>query len=121
MRCEDLEIEIPIPPSPTDPTKPDYSLIQRAWWDIINLVYKDEDSPMRLLLEMRVMADSNLIMAPQYGNKFGTCSIEVLSIPDVMKDGEWQRFKQAVLDIWMSYTDPDGKLLNARPHWGKEW
>ena len=76
-----MEFQIPIPALASDPTQPDYSIVQRAWWDIINLCYEDDDTPMRLTLELRIMGDSNIIMAPQNGNTFGTASIEVISIP----------------------------------------
>lgn len=122
MRVRDMEFQIPLRARKDDPTKPDFSLAQRAWWDIINLVYQDADkpdpsSPMRLTLEMRIMGGSDVLMAPQRGNEFGTVSIEVLSIPDAVKDAEWHDFLQRVADIWMSYGDD----LNVRPHWAKEW
>ncbi|KAE9381408.1 hypothetical protein N431DRAFT_5852 [Stipitochalara longipes BDJ] len=121
MRVRDLEFQIPIPGLPSDPTKPDYSVVRKAWWDIINLTYEDDDCPMRLTMELRIMGDSKLIMAPQNGNTHGTASIEVLSVPDAVPDGEWQAFLQRVSDLWMSYTDAEGKPLNVRPHWAKEW
>src|ERR1700759_3129000 len=83
MRVRDLEFQIPLPPSAEDPKKPDLAIVQRAWWDLINLVYSTSDrlddpsSPMRLSLELRIMGGSNVIMAPQYGN-LGTASIEIL-------------------------------------------
>jgi hypothetical protein len=67
------------------------------------------------------MGDSKLLLAPQYGNTHGTASIEVLSIPDVVSDGEWVPFLQKVVDLWSSYKDAGGELLNVRPHWAKEW
>jgi len=67
------------------------------------------------------MGDSKLHMAPQRGNTHGTASIEVLSIPDAVTDDEWLPFIQKVADIWLSYTDSEGKLLDVRPHWAKEW
>ena len=70
-------------------------------------------------LEMRVMGDSNVIMAPQRGNTLGTCSIEILTL-QTEKD-VWQPYVQELLDTWMSYTDHDGKVLKTRPHWAKEW
>ncbi|KAH7417155.1 hypothetical protein BKA64DRAFT_701940 [Cadophora sp. MPI-SDFR-AT-0126] len=117
----DMEFQIPIPALASDPTQPDYSIVQRAWWDIINLCYEDDDTPMRLTLELRIMGDSNIIMAPQNGNTFGTASIEVISIPDAVTDNEWVPFLQRVADLWMSYRDSHGVLLNVRPHWAKEW
>jgi hypothetical protein len=56
MRVRDIEFQIPIPPLKDDEAKPDFSLVQRAWWDVIKLVYKDAEvpgnpsSPMRLTL-----------------------------------------------------------------------
>jgi hypothetical protein len=123
MRVRDIEFQIPIPPRKDDPTKPDFSVVQRAWWDVIKLVYKeaedkdDPSSPMRLTLELRIMGSSDVIMAPQRGNKLGTASIEVLTIPDAVTDDEWTDFVQQVTNIWMSYGDG----LNVRPHWAKEW
>jgi hypothetical protein len=121
MRVRDLEFQIPIPSLPSDPSKPDYSIVQRAWWDIISLCYENDDCPMRLTMELRIMGDSKTIMAPQMGNVHGTASLEVLSIPDVVSDDEWVPFLQRVVDLWLGYRDGDGVLLNVRPHWAKEW
>jgi hypothetical protein len=122
MRVRDMEFQIPIPylTSP-GPPKPDFSIIQRAWWDVINLVYQDSNSPMRLTLELRIMSGSDMIMAPQRGNEWGTASVEVLTLPDAVSDGEWSAFCQQVADKWLSYKDSEGNLLNVRPHWAKEW
>jgi hypothetical protein len=124
MRVRDMEYQIPIPylrAQDGAPPKPDFSIIQRAWWDVINLVYADSETPMRLTLELRIMSGSNIIMAPQRGNDWGTASIEILTLPDSVSDGEWAGFCQAVSDKWMSYTDAEGRELNVRPHWAKEW
>jgi hypothetical protein len=121
MRVRDLELQIPLPPRKDDPTKPDFSIVQRAWWDVIKLVYEDAESggdpssAMRLALEMRIMAGSDLFLAPQKGNDLGTLSIEVLTLPDAVSDNEWHSFAQRVIDLWMSYGG------NVRPHWAKEW
>lgn len=121
MRVRDLELQIPLPPSKDDPTKPDFSIIQRAWWDVIKLVYEDAEtgddpsSAMRVALEMRIMGGSDMLLAPQKGNDLGTLSIEVLTLPDAVADDEWQSFAQKVVDLWMSYGG------NVRPHWAKEW
>ena len=81
---------------------------------------------MRLTLELRIMGDSNLIMAPQRGNRWGTASIEILSVPDAVRDEEWLPFCQEVVDLWAGYkgrmtVDGEERLLNVRPHWAKEW
>jgi len=120
MRVRDLELQIPLPPREDDPSKPDFSIVQRAWWDVIKLVYQDAEtgddpsSAMRLTLEMRIMAGSDMFLAPQKGNDLGTLSIEILTLPDAVSDGEWQSFAQKVVDLWMSYS-------GTRPHWAKEW
>ncbi|SMR44975.1 unnamed protein product [Zymoseptoria tritici ST99CH_1A5] len=121
MRVRDLELQIPLPPRKDDASKPDFGIVQRAWWDVIKLVYegteagKDPSSAMRVALEMRIMGGSDIIMAPQYGNDLGTLSIEVLTLPDAVSDQEWQGFTQRVVDLWTSYGG------NVRPHWAKEW
>lgn len=125
MRVLDMEFEIPIPPRGDDPTKPDWTVCQKAWWDVISNVYKGADAnhadaPMRVALEMRITAGSNIIMAPQFGNHFGTCSIEVLTTLNVPRE-EWLAFMQEVTTAWDSYTDPAGNPLNVRPHWAKQW
>lgn len=120
MRVRDIEVQIPIPPRADDPTKPDWGVVQKAWWDAITAVYADKTAPMRIALEMRIMADSDAIMAPQKGNSFGTASIEVLTTMPAVADGVWKPFAQEVANKWMSYTY-NGKLLNTRPHWAKEW
>lgn len=74
---------------------------------------------MRMPLEMRIMADSDVLMAPQRGNKNGTCAIEVLT-PRFMEN-EWKGFAQAVLDQWMTLRNWNEQKLNIRPHWAKEW
>jgi hypothetical protein len=118
MRVRDMEFQIPIPMDTSG--KPDFSVVQRAWWDVINLVYGDAESPMRLTLELRIVGSSDLVLSPQHGNDYGTVCIEVLSIPDAVSDAEWEPFMQRVADKWMSY-EHEGKKLNVRPHWSKEW
>jgi len=120
MRVRDMELQIPLPPSTDDPSKPDWSLVQQAWWDAIAIVYEDETAPMRIALEMRIMGDSDIIMAAQTNNSLGTASIEVLTTMAAVADGVWDPFVQKVMDKWMSYGD-SGQTLNIRPHWAKEW
>ncbi|KAH7337903.1 hypothetical protein BKA66DRAFT_479830 [Pyrenochaeta sp. MPI-SDFR-AT-0127] len=121
MRVRDLELQIPLPPKKDDPSKPDFSIVQRAWWDVIKLVYQDAEtggdpsSAMRLALEMRIIGSSDMLLAPQRGNELGTLSIEVLTLPDAVTDHEWHEFAQKVVDLWTSYGG------NVRPHWAKEW
>ena len=67
-----------------------------------------------------MVGDSNVVMAPFFGNKHGTCSIEVLTTENVKKE-DWLPFCQSVLDKWAEYKDRNGQYLNIRPHWAKEW
>ena len=120
FRVLDMEFEIPVPPRADDPTRPDWSICRRAWWDVIRSVYERADAPMRVTLEMRVMGGSDILMAPEYGNSLGTCSIEVLTNLRT-PTAEWTRFMQDLTDLWMSYKDPRGRPLNVRPHWAKQW
>ncbi|KAJ7195663.1 hypothetical protein GGX14DRAFT_527054 [Mycena pura] len=128
MRVRDVEFEIPIPGLASDPSQPDFSVVQRAWWDAINLVYAPEytasahaTAPMRLTLELRIMGGSDMVLAPQRGNTHGTASIEVLTVPDAAADKEWAGFAQKIADKWMALQDGNGRVLNVRPHWAKEW
>jgi hypothetical protein len=123
MRVLDMEWEIPIPGCADDPTKPNWSVCQDAWWAVIDEVFRLErqgEVPMRLVLEMRIMGGSNVTMAPQYGNTLGTCAIEVLTWVNTDPE-EWAAFMQIITDSWARLTDADGRPLNLRPHWAKAW
>jgi hypothetical protein len=123
MRVLDMEWEIPIPGRADDPTKPNWSICQDAWWAVISEVFRLEQLgkvPMRLVLEMRIMGDSDVTMAPQYGNPLGTCSIEVLTWVNT-DPGQWAAFMQTITDAWARLTDAGGRPLNLRPHWAKAW
>jgi hypothetical protein len=90
-------------------------------WDGISAMYeKPKDAPVRVALEMRLMGGSDVILAPQRGNQYGTVSIEALT-HEGTPPNVWADFQQYIADKWTSYTDQDGKLLLARPHWAKEW
>ena len=80
------------------------------------------EAPARVALEMRLTGDSNIILAPQRGNTFGTTSIEVLTTLATPAD-EWAAFMQLVADKWTSYgaRGEDGRPLVPRPHWAKQW
>jgi hypothetical protein len=124
MRVLDMELEIPIPGLANDPTKPDWTICQQAWWAAIAQVYETYRSagtaPMRLTLEMRIMGGSGVTLAPQYGNDLGTCSIEVLTTLNTDPKA-WAAFMQAVADRWFALRDAKGGKLNIRPHWAKQW
>ena len=74
---------------------------------------------MRMPLEMRIMGDSDILMAPQRGNKLGTCAIEIITLQSCAKI--WPAFAQDILNQWMELRNFEGHKLNIRPHWAKEW
>ncbi|KIW19682.1 hypothetical protein PV08_00256 [Exophiala spinifera] len=98
----------------------DFTTVQRAWWDAIIACYASIDTcPQRMPLEMRIMSSSDVTLAPQRGHKYGTCSIEILTLQSMADI--WQPYAQKVLDKWSSYRDAQGALIPVRPHWAKEW
>ena len=128
MRVGCFEVNIPIPASEKSGSGTqtrNWELVQRAWWDAVTAIYKDNRNvSARIALEMRITGDSFVIMAPQRGNSLGTVSIEVITNMPAVRDDEgkkWKSFKQNLMDIWSSYKDADGKPLKVRPHWAKEW
>jgi hypothetical protein len=121
FRARNIEFIIPIPP--TINNTPDWSICQQAWWDVISLIYSyntQKQYPCQITVEMRVLADSNIYLAPENGNTFGSCSIECVTI-NTISDKLWIQFTQDILNIWSKYTDHKGNLLRIRPHWAKEW
>ncbi|PSR85731.1 hypothetical protein BD289DRAFT_409085 [Coniella lustricola] len=120
VRVLDMEVEMPLLPKKENPSKPSFDLVRRAWWDAILECYKHSDTcPQRMPLEMRIMGDSEIIMAPQRGNTLGTCSIEILTLESAKS--LWKPYAEEVLAKWLSYTDTEGKPLRSRPHWAKQW
>lgn len=120
VRTRMIEIEIPIPD--TFDKQPDWSICQKAWWAVIESVYSEHNMeyfPMRTTLEMRITGGSDILMAPQYGNK-RTCAIEVLT-PVAVDHKIWDKFIQEVLDKWSLLKDCEGRYLNIRPHWAKRF
>jgi len=127
MRVRDMEWEIPIPEGKDG--KADWRVCQEAWWMVIKAVYdeydidnKDSNHPLpcRLVMEMRIMGGSDMIMAPQAGNKHGTCSIEILT-PNNVDETEFKTFMQKITDEWLAIKDIHGAHLRSRPHWAKQW
>lgn len=116
-RARDMELELPISPSPSDKSKPDWMTVRKAWCSVVDLVYRSANSPMRLAMDMRITGDSDITMAPQRGNSHGTVAIEIGSLIDTVTEEEWQTFCQAFVD-GLTALASEGKL---RPHWGKEW
>ena len=122
-RVRDMEMEIPIPHKPDHKDRPDWDIVRRAWWDAIITCYNHAGKcPQRMPLELRITGDSDVVMAPFKNNKFGTASIEVLTLQSVADI--WQPYAQEVLDKWMALRSRDewkDQKLNIRSHWAKEW
>lgn len=120
VHVRDFECEIPIP-SLHDGALPDFSIVQKAWWLVIDLMeevsQRDRISPVNICLEMRVMNGSHIILAPQRGNKW-TCSIEVLSLSSTPL-GDWIFFCNRLIILWQHLLD-EHKLGDLKPHWAKE-
>ncbi|KAK5046826.1 hypothetical protein LTR84_007180 [Exophiala bonariae] len=139
LRVRDMEVELPLQPkerdlelstrsdsrgNPIDTTikNPpiDFSVVQRAWWDAIIECYRHIDTcPQRMPLEMRIMGNSNITLAPQRGYTLGTCSIEIVTLSNTADI--WPAYAQKVLDRWSNYKDERGNGIPVRPHWAKEW
>ena len=95
--------------------------MSRAWWDAVDLIEKSEEAgvfAVDMALELRVMGGSQVLMAPQFGNKHGTLAIEPVSTRIVHKE-VWEDFKVELAKVWMKYRDHDGSLLKSRVHWAK--
>ena len=100
--------------------KRDWTITQKAWWDAILLVQANP-SVVRVSLELRIMAGSEVLLAAQRGNILGTTAIEILTTLNTPRE-DWYAFCQKITDKWTSYRDRStGKLLHARPHWCKQW
>ena len=113
-------MQIPIPS--LEDGSPDWSIVSRAWWDAVDLIQRSEEQgvfAVDMVLELRIMGSSDVLMAPQFGNKHGTLSIEPVSTRIVHKE-IWEDFKEELAKVWMSYKDFDGSLLLSRVHWAKE-
>jgi hypothetical protein len=120
VRVLNMELDMPLQPRQDDAHQVDYKLVQRAWWDAILKCYQHADKcPQRMPLEMRIMGGSDVVMAPQRGNRLGTCAIDIVTLDAARED--WIPYAQEVLDKWMSYTDAAGRKLRSRPHWAKQW
>lgn len=122
LPVRNFEVEIPLYELLSTNGQTDYRLCNRAWNDAIDVVHSfGDESPLRLTLEMRIMGDSDILLAAQHGNKFGTISIEVVTTMTVPFE-LWIRFVQQLINRWFEYKNPHtGEYLNVRPHLSKEW
>ncbi|KAJ3065063.1 hypothetical protein HDU98_011539 [Podochytrium sp. JEL0797] len=119
LRVNDMEFEVRIPESKTEPGKPDWTLCSRLWWAAIDLVEALPNAPVRVAVEMRITGTSGVVLAPQRGNTFGTCSIEILTTKHTVTGEEWADCKQKVFEAWTKVAHEYGVVL--LPHFAKEW
>ncbi|KAG4260217.1 hypothetical protein FPRO03_02040 [Fusarium proliferatum] len=120
IRVRNLEVEMALDSKKGKPNERDYTNVRRAWWDVIKTCYANaKTSPMRMPMEMRIMGSSEVTLAPQRGNKLGTCAIGILTLEAV--SDIWVPYAQQVLDKWTSYKTNEGKPVVVKPHWAKEW
>jgi len=118
-RVFNFEYTLAVPCIPNT-NEPDLSIGQRVWWDTIHLTqakaHKDpNDCPLRLVLQMKFVANSNVLMAVSHNCQWGICVIEVVT-PILTPKDQWKRYKQELSDLWCSYPG-----IRVRPHWAKEW
>ena len=118
-----MEIQIPVPSFSSD--LPDWSVAAKAWWDIIDIYENEKRNDKRnaqsllFVLEMRIMGDSDILLAPSKGNKHGTVTIEILSTK-LIDDQIWEQFMQKLASKILSYKDHNNDLLKSRFHWAKQ-
>ena len=87
-----FEVNIPIPP--TAEGTPNWEIVKQSWKDMMNISAQfnaEHKYPSDLGMESRLMAGSDLLLAPQHGNMW-TQSIEVSGSPLVPVD-IWEEFK----------------------------
>jgi len=122
IKSRNTETMIPIPDDGHG--NPDYSICQRAWWDLICLMYEyrytKNYNPVQVTIEMRMVGNSNMYLAPEHGNHHGTCSIE-FSTTGHADEKLWLEFCQQINNIWYNYKDRNGNFLKVRPHLAKEF
>jgi len=117
-----FEVNIPIPAG-QDGASPNWEVVKESWqimMDVSEDFNRAGKYPSDLGLESRLMAGSDLLMAPQHGNRW-TQSIEVSASPLVPRH-IWEEFKNALALRWSEMVDPlTGHKLKMRPHWAKEF
>eukprot|EP01130_Rhizamoeba_saxonica_P003923 TRINITY_DN1621_c0_g1_i2.p1 TRINITY_DN1621_c0_g1~~TRINITY_DN1621_c0_g1_i2.p1 ORF type:complete len:457 (-),score=103.25 TRINITY_DN1621_c0_g1_i2:101-1471(-) len=118
LQTRDFEVLVEIPVD--EDGNPQLDIVRELWWEGIALQYSKEFNehwnPMNLTIELRVMAGSKVLMAPQFGNKY-TCAIEALALHKVNEEG-WQWYKETLTNIWYEVAQKYG--VRILPHWAKE-
>jgi len=78
-------------------------------------IQRKNEYPVRTTVEFRLMKGSEVLLAPQYGNKW-TVSIEVLTSA-ITPYHEWKKFIGELTDKYIKLAPG----ANVRFHWAKEW
>lgn len=95
-----FEVNIPIPP--TADGKPNWEIVKQSWKDMMDISKQfnaEGKYPSDLGMESRLMAGSDLLLAPQYGNQW-TQSIEVSGSPLVPRE-IWEEFKVRIYVLFI--------------------
>jgi FAD/FMN-containing dehydrogenase len=107
VRCEIMSFAIVI--------DPEFRNVAKAWQVVVNKVREHAaagESPLNLVLEMRVIRDSNVWLSPAFStNGEHHCYFELISVAGTPKCRE---FFDEVAAAWMRSPE-----LEARPHWAK--
>lgn len=113
---------MPLVPNKADPKKPDWAIVQKAWRRCHSQVLPAQRTcPQRMPLEMRIMGDNNVIMAPQRGNNLGTCVIEIFTLYSAKDDWVCGMRRRCWVNGCRQLRDAKGRNLRLRPHWAKQW
>jgi FAD/FMN-containing dehydrogenase len=107
VRCEIMSFAIVI--------DPEFRNVAKAWQIVVDKVRERAaagQSPLNLVLEMRVIRDSNAWLSPAYStNGEYHCYFELISVAGTPKCHD---FFDDVATAWMRSPE-----LEARPHWAK--
>ena len=90
-----FEVNIPIPK--TSNGQPNWEIVKQSWKDMMEINFEFNANgkyPSDLGMESRLMAGSDLLLAPQYGNSW-TQSIEISGSPLIPRE-VWEEFKASI-------------------------
>lgn len=107
VRCEIMSFAVVI--------DPEFRNVAKAWQIVVDKVRERAaagEYPLNLVLEMRVIRDSNVLLSPAFSTSGQHhCYFELISVAGTPKSHE---FFDEVAAAWMRSPE-----LRARPHWGK--
>lgn len=107
VRCEIMSFAVVI--------DPEFRNVVKAWQIVVDKVREKAaagECPLNLVLEMRVIRDSNVLLSPAFSTSGQHhCYFELISVAGTPKSHE---FFDEVATAWMRAPE-----LRARPHWAK--